>query len=335
MIMKKTFSVGSRQSELAKCQSSLVIEALSEAAARESQLMEFQLETIPVTGDIRRDAMNLNVQDKKQWVIELEDRILSKEIDCAIHSAKDVPLTIEKGTSLITVLRRGVSGDVLLYNSQSQTQCPGVPLPMLKPGAVVGTSSKRRRSQILRLRPDLTVTILRGNITTRVEKLRMTSDYDAIILAAAGLERLSIAKDLTWYQFSNLEILPAVGQGTLLAQYRSDDIVTRNLLAGITDPETEAEYQAERNCVNYLGADCHSNLGVFASITNGILHISGRVLSDNGQECVEAHIDRPFEFADAGEHVEFEKLSAFQSVTSELGRELAKELLRCGASPLI
>ncbi|HMO16498.1 MAG TPA: hydroxymethylbilane synthase [Oligoflexia bacterium] len=325
--MTLVFKIGSRQSELALRQSNLVVSGINNLLSLSSENVNhksFEIIPMAVTGDIRRDSMNLNVQDKKQWVIELEQKIIAGEIDCAIHSAKDVPLMIENGTSIITVLPRNMSHDVLLYKEDSKPPCPNSPLPMLRPGATIGTSSKRRRSQLLKLRPDLCIKLFRGNITTRVEKFKSSNEFDAIVLAAAGLNRLDIAKELSWHIFSETEMVPAVGQGTLLAQYRSNDIVTRQLLESLSNKFTEAEYTAERSCIHFLGADCHSNLGVYAKIDKENINIHARVLSDDGQACIEASIDSQF-------HMNSESINHAISI----GIELGKLLLDRGAGSLI
>jgi hydroxymethylbilane synthase len=311
--MKKTVKIGSRPSDLALRQVQLVIESLR------PQFPETTFIVVPMrtTGDIRRDTLNLNVKDKKEWVIELEQQMVSGEIDFAIHSAKDVPLQLEPGTKITTVLKRIISSDVMLYTAHKDLPCPRSNLPMLPPGANVGTSSKRRRSQILRLRPDLCVTLCRGNVPTRIAKLRDDKMYDAIVIAGAGLERLGLHDNPLSYVFSPDEMLPAVGQGTLVAQYPGHNHEIESLLSKAVHTKTQIEYECERSFVHVLGADCHSSVGVFAKVRNNGISISGRVLSDDGFEYIEDTME--------GDVVD----------SVSIGKKLGTSLMKKGASSLI
>jgi hydroxymethylbilane synthase len=311
--MRKVLKIGTRPSDLAIRQVQQVISKLH------VQFPDISFVIVPMktTGDIRRDRMDLNVRDKKEWVIELEHQIVSGGVDFAIHSAKDVPLQLENNTSLMTVLPRCEYSDVLLYNNSGENPCPGTPLPMLYPGANVGTSSKRRKSQLLRLRPDLCVTLCRGNVPTRISKMREQKLYDGIILAGAGLERLSLHGHPLSYVFGLDEMLPAVGQGTLIAQYESGRSDIESMLDTVKDKKTQIEYEAERAFVDVLGADCHSSVGVYARLFDNILNITGRVLSEDGFDCVEGRLEGDI------------------SNPSRTGRELGSALLSQGASSLL
>lgn len=311
--MKKIIRIGSRPSDLALEQVRLVISQLQQRYPESS----FIIVPLKTTGDIRRDTLNLNVKDKKEWVIELEEKIITGDIDFAVHSAKDVPLQIEQHTALRSVLPRADFSDVLLYNRQGELPCEGNPLPMLHPGATVGTSSKRRRSQLLRLRPDLCVTVCRGNVPTRVSKLRDQKLYDGIILARAGLERLDLHNHPLSYVFPMEEMLPAVAQGTLVAQFHSSNVEVEAMLDSIVDEKTEISFKAERAFVNVLGADCHSSVGVCARIFKDQITIMGRVLSDDGFECIEDVIEGNLDKAE------------------KLGEELGKNMLSIGACAIL
>ncbi len=311
--MKKIIKIGSRPSDLAITQVQLVISKL------QPLYPEFSFVVVPVktTGDIRRDAHQLNVRDKKEWVIELENKILSGDIDFAIHCAKDVPLAIENGTSICTVLPRAGCFDVLLYNTSGESGAFGGALSILHPGATVGTSSKRRKAQLLRLRPDLCVVQCRGNVPTRVSKLRDQKLYDGLVLAVAGLERLNLHDHPLSYVFSTEEMLPAVGQGVLLAQFASSNESIKEMLSSITDRNTQCVYEAERAFVDVLGADCHSSVGIYADLSNSSITLTGRVLSDDGFECIEDSV--------TGDSAHPEKL----------GESLGKSLVEKGAAALL
>jgi hydroxymethylbilane synthase len=311
--MKKIVRIGSRPSDLAITQVQLLVSRLQDRFEN----LSFVIVPTKTTGDIRRDSLNLNVKDKKEWVIELENSIRSGAIDLAVHSAKDVPLQLEKNTSIRTVLERVSYSDVLLYNRNEKAPCHGSPLPMLSPGANVGTSSKRRRSQLLKLRPDLCVTLCRGNVPTRISRLREERLFDGIILAGAGLERLDLHNHPLSYVFSVDEMLPAVGQGTLVAQFNSSDSEIEKMLASVCDKKTQIEYEAERAFVDVLGADCHSSVGVLAYRTENGITLTGRVLSDDGFDCIEAAMSGDLENP------------------QKLGYALGKKLLSEGASALL
>ena len=228
--------IATRGSALALAQATWVAERLTEEAT---------LVPLVTSGDRRRA-----VDDKREWVVELEDALLRGDADLAVHSAKDVPVVVAAGLELIAAPVRASPFDVL---------CGAPSLDALPEGARVGTASLRRASQLLARRPDLRVVELRGNVDTRLRKLD-AGEADAIVLAAAGLERLgrSAAPD------AQLDLVPAAGQGTLMIEARAGDITAREATAHLRDEATQFAPATERSVIAALGADCRSAVGVHA-----------------------------------------------------------------------
>ena len=204
---------------------------------------------IVTSGDLRRD-----VDDKREWILELEEALLRGDADLAVHSAKDVPVEIAAGLSLVASPVRADPRDVLVGASS---------LDALPSGARVGTSSLRREAQLRALRPDLSVVELRGNVDTRLRKLA-DGEADAIVLAAAGLERLGRSDEASAYLDS---MVPAAGQGTLVIEARTDNSAVTEVIESLRDPRAEEALLAERAVVATLGADCKSAVGVHATHT--------------------------------------------------------------------
>jgi hydroxymethylbilane synthase len=208
-------------------------------------LGDAELVEITTTGDRVRAA-----GDKSRFVKEIEEALLAGEVDLAVHSAKDVPGVLPDGLEIAAVPPRADPRDVL---------CGADSVEALAPGARVGTASIRRRSQLLALRDDLEIVELRGNVDTRLRRLA-DGDYDAIVLAAAGLQRLGRMDGA-----SPLDAMtPAPGQGCLALQIRSEDSATRRAVEAISDPLAFACLAAERDCVIALDATCDTPVGVLA-----------------------------------------------------------------------
>jgi hydroxymethylbilane synthase len=232
--------IATRGSALALAQARWVAEQLPGDAS---------LVEIVTSGDRRRA-----VDDKREWILELEDALLAGEADLAVHSAKDVPVEIAEGLALIASPIRADPRDVL---------CGAASLEALSEGARVGTSSLRREAQLRARRPDLEVVELRGNVDTRLRKLA-GGEADAIVLAAAGLERLGRSSKASAYLD---ELVPAAGQGTLVIEARAGDEAVLAAVAGLRDPRAEEALTAERALVATLGADCRSAVGAHATHT--------------------------------------------------------------------
>jgi hydroxymethylbilane synthase len=285
--------VGTRASALALAQAGHVADALDGA----------HLVEITTTGDRDRAAV-----DKAKWVRELEVALRDGRVDAAVHSAKDVPAVLDEDLVLAGIPRREDPRDAL---------CGAASLDDLPAGARVGTSSLRRAAMLRAQRPDLEVIGIRGNVDTRLRRLA-EGDFDAIVLAVAGLRRLGRPEAITGLLDPEV-FVPAAGQGTLALQCRMSDEDTVIALDALTDLATRDALAAERSAVRALEADCHSALGVHAAPgADGALRVVGWVGAPDG-----SHWIRDEATAEGDE------------VPSALGARLAERLLACGAAELL
>ncbi len=303
--------LGARASELAIRQSNLVLAGLSRLRSD----VKVEICHIQTSGDKKQGTPAASKGDKKDWIYELELALLAKEIDLAVHSGKDVPADIENGTVLYPVLQRANPKDVFIGKMQGDTgrRLSWHDLPV---GASVGTASLRRRAQLLKLRPDLNIVELRGNVPTRLRKLDEKTGPQGLVLARAGLERLNLLPS-EFYEFSISELMPAVNQGILVAQCRSEDATIEKLLRQLADAELVGLWQTERACVEVLGADCNSALSVYAESLGQEITLSARVFMPDGSQCLEFVHSGP---AQQAQH---------------LGVRVAKRLLELGAATLL
>jgi hydroxymethylbilane synthase len=228
--------LGTRRSPLALAQAQLVAAAIT---------AEVELVEIATSGD------SGGGEDKRRWVDAIESALSTGAIDLAVHSAKDIPAELAPGLELAGSPARADARDSL---------CGAASLAALPPGARVGTSSLRRTAQLRALRPDLDVVALHGNVGTRMQRLE-AGDYDAIILAAAGLERLALPRGTPLD-----ELVPAPGQGTIAIESRSGDATVAAAIADLRDPPTERALLAERTLARALGADCQTPIGAYATV---------------------------------------------------------------------
>ena len=233
---------------------------------------------------------------------------LSDRADVAVHSLKDLPTLPTDGLELAAVPPRGPAGDAFVSHKHRR-------FDDLPRGATVGTSSLRRRAQLLNRRPDLNLVELRGNVETRLRKLR-EQDLDAIILAEAGLDRLGLRHEIT-ERLDPTWMLPAVGQGAIGLECRTDDADTRRLVGGVNDPATWQRVTAERAMLYALGGGCLVPIGATSRVEDGLLTVRGMVLSPDGARRVVATHRGP---ADA---------------PLAVGQELAAMLLAEGAGELL
>ena len=242
--------------------------------------------------------------DKTRWVKELEEALLDGRADLAVHSAKDVPGELTDGLSIVGVPERADARDAV---------CGAAGIAAIPVGAVVGTSSLRRRSQLLAIRPDLAVEDMRGNVDTRLRKLH-ERQYDAIVVARAGLDRLGVDEG---EPVEAATLTPAPGQGCLALEARSDDEETAELADEITDLRALVELTAERAVVAALDATCHTPVGAHARLNGSLL-------------AVEAYAGLPDGSAWIRDGVEGDA-----SDPSALGRELGDRMLAAGAGELL
>ena len=252
---KRTFIVGTRGSRLALRQTEIALDALRSANPEAA----FETHTIKTSGDQSTASLS-EIGGRGVFVIEIERALLAGEIDVAVHSLKDLPSEETDGLSIAGVLPREDPRDVLVARD-------GMTLADLPAGATVGTGSPRRAVQALALRPDLEVRDIRGNVDTRIRKVE-DGDYDAVILAAAGLARLGWLDHAT-QTFEPEEMLPSVGQGALALQCREDDAETRALVAPVDDFDTGAAVIAERAFERRLGGGCAAAIAAYATVGRG------------------------------------------------------------------
>ncbi len=293
--------IATRNSPLALWQAEFVAEQL------QSQHPDLQTELLPMTslGDQLLDSPLSKIGGKGLFVKELEKSLLAGESDLAVHSMKDVPAALPEGLTLAAILARHNPADAFV--SQDFVSFDDLPL-----GARVGTSSLRRQMQLLALRPDLEILPLRGNVNSRLKKLA-AGDYAAIVLAAAGLERLGLAEAIK-KTFSVIEMLPAVAQGALGIECRADDSRVLDWLKPLADAETTLCVSAERAVTAKLGGSCQMPLAAFAQWTSlekpsdhtlekdaketkamkkGQLHLAARLGHPNGQPVLTAQLLLP------------------------------------------
>ncbi len=273
--MMPQIRIGTRASPLAVWQAEHVRDALYAAHPG------IQVEIIRMTtsGDILLDAPLHSLGGKGLFVKEIEEALLSEHVDVAVHSMKDVPALQPEGLEIAAIMAREDVRDAFVSNSVVHPE-------QLKPGARVGSSSLRRRAQLLQLYPHLLVDDLRGNVATRLRKLD-EGQYEAIILAVAGLKRLQLGERISM-ALPVEQSLPAVGQGAVGIEIRSEDTQTRALLRALIDPATQQCVLAERSMNRILGGDCRLPVAALAEWQGQAMHLRGLVASPDGAHLLRA-----------------------------------------------
>jgi hydroxymethylbilane synthase len=259
--------VGTRGSRLAVAQTDMFMERLKASHPE----LEVEMKMVATTGDKVRDRPLATLGGFGAFVKELDSKIVSGEIDCSVNSLKDMPVACTPGTRIVAVMTRGPVEDVLISD---------VPLHELPEGAVVGTSSVRRKALLLHIRPDLKVVDLRGNVPTRVNKMR-TGQFDAIVLARAGLDRLGIA--CGHFILDPTQFVPAVGQGAIAISC-GERSPYAEALADLNHTETRLCVEAERYVLAGLGGGCSVPIGIWAVKEHGELRVRGIVLREDGSK---------------------------------------------------
>lgn len=252
--MSKPFVIGTRGSKLALAQARLVRDTLAKAYPEYT----FVLQTVQTTGDRVQDRPLNQIGDKGVFVREIEERLLSGDLDIGVHSMKDMPAFPAEGLLFTRPWKREDPRDVLILREKNG-------LSELPAGAVIGTGSPRRKFQLLRLRPDLSVVGIRGNVDTRLRKME-EQKLDGIVLAAAGLHRLGMQNRITCY-LEPEQMIPAPAQGILALEIRNEDGELRRLLDALGDDETAAVAEAERIFLQAMGGDCHMPVGAVCEKT--------------------------------------------------------------------
>lgn len=270
----KNLIIGTRGSRLALWQAEFVRAQLKEKHPQ----ISVELEIIKTFGDRQQNVSLTEIGGQGVFVKELETALLGKRIDLAVHSLKDLPTVLPENLHISAVLKREDVRDALVVGKESNVSS----ISGLPENAVVGTSSLRRASQIKNLRPDLNIKDLRGNVDTRIAKLD-AGEYDAIILAAAGLKRLGCEHRITAF-LSFDEMLPQVGQGALAIETRKEDSATNNLVSILNDAETRACVEAERAFLRGLGGGCQFPIAAHARIEENEMRLEGLVAKPDGSE---------------------------------------------------
>lgn len=303
-MLEKTLKIATRQSPLALWQANYVKDRLQQLYP------DLTIELVPMVtkGDVILDSPLAKIGGKGLFVKELENALLNKEADIAVHSMKDVPMQFPEGLGLAVICQREDPRDAFVSHSYRT-------FAELPQGAVVGTSSLRRQCQLKALRPDLDIRSLRGNVGTRLSKLD-NGDYDAIILASAGLIRLGLADRIA--SFIDVEqSLPAAGQGAVGIECRTDDIQVQALLAPLADAETTYCVRAERAMNNHLQGGCQVPIGGYAVLQQGQLYLRALVGDIDGSRIIRAEGKSAVENAEV------------------LGVQIAEQLLAQGADKIL
>lgn len=305
--MIRKIIIGTRGSKLALWQTNWVKQELEKHAPA----IEVEIQIISTKGDRVLDVSlpKLGEQGKGLFTKELEDAIFERRVDIAVHSLKDLPTELPAGLHIGAICEREDVRDALVASNDVQS------FNDLPQGAVVGTSSLRRQAQILAVRPDLVIKPVRGNVDTRLRKLD-SGEYDAIVLAAAGLHRLGFDDRITEHLSEEL-MLPAVGQGALAIETRSDDESVNLILQALDHKPTRQACRAERAFLKGLGGGCLVPIAAHARVQNGSLSLSGLVASTDGSQLVRSHQSGSIEDAES------------------IGERLAKELISRGADKIL
>ena len=302
--MDKTLKIGTRGSKLALWQANWVKSSLEV----KHPSLSIKLETIKTKGDKILDVPLSQVGGKGLFVKEIEEALLNGRIDLAVHSMKDMPGEIPKGLCIGAIPQREISQDVLISRNNKR-------LSKLDLGAKIGTSSLRRKSQLLHTRPDLVVLPLRGNLDTRLKKLE-TENLDAIILAAAGIKRLGLENRITEYLDENI-MLPAVGQGALCIEVRQNDPLVEPIVATLEHPQTRTVILGERAFLNRLEGGCQVPIAAYGKIDKNIFALSGLVATIDGRTLIR------------------ETFSGPENSSEMIGVKLAERLISMGAKTIM
>jgi hydroxymethylbilane synthase len=304
--MEKLLIIGSRGSKLALWQAGWIQTLIS----RFHPAVTAKIEVIKTTGDVKTDPLSV-IGGKGVFTKELEDALLAGRIDLAVHSLKDLPTNLPDLLTIAAICEREDARDALVIRKQQAPRS----VKDLPPGAVVGTSSQRRLAQLKYLRPDIATKDLRGNVDTRLRKLD-EGQYDALLLAAAGLRRLGLESRISALIATD-EMLPAVGQGALAVETRKDDDSTIAFVRSLNHEPTQLACRSERAFLRALGGGCELPIAGYAVASRNELVIEGLVADPVGHDVVRG------------------KLAGSTSEAEELGSRLAHQLLKRGADRLL
>ena len=296
--------IGSRGSQLALWQANWVKSQLENLHGN----ADISIRVITTSGDKIKDVPLSKIGGKGLFVKEIEEALLAKEIDLAVHSMKDVPIEIPSQLEISIITKRENPLDALISKN-------GIKLADLPQGATIGTSSLRRSSQLLNHRNDFKIHPLRGNVDTRLKKVE-EGKYDAILLASAGLNRLGWSNRIT-EEISHEIIIPAMGQGALGIETRLGDSKTYNFISSLNHEQTNYEVSAERALVGKLDGGCQVPIGAYAKIEGNLITLKGLVASLDGKIIHKSEIVGPIDDA------------------INIGQDLGEELLKMGANEIL
>jgi hydroxymethylbilane synthase len=297
--------IGTRKSELALWQAYFVKKEIE----KRYKSIKVEIKKISTKGDKILDVALSKIGDKGLFTKEIETELLAGNIDIAVHSLKDLPTILPRGLELAAVTKRHNVEDVLVANKKRVT------LDKLPEGATIATGSLRRASQILHLRPDINIVDIRGNVQTRLKKFE-TSNWDGMILARAGLERLKLKKYISSI-IPIEQILPAVGQGALGIEVATKNKFAKEIALGIHDTNTNFIITAERAFLKTLGGGCQVPIGAYAELRSNGLYLSGFVGSPDGTTTF------------------FKRIRGSKKNAVLIGKTLAKDILKAGGKKIL
>jgi hydroxymethylbilane synthase len=303
--LKQKIVIGSRGSELALWQANFVKKELE----KKNKNVSVEIKIVKTKGDKILDVALSKIGDKSLFTKELEVELLNKNIDLAVHSLKDLQTEIPKGLKLAAVTKRHNVQDVLIGRKK------GITIFNLPENATVATGSLRRRCQLLHLRPDLNIVELRGNVPSRIKKF-LESEWDAIILARAGVERLKLNNYISSIIKTDV-MLPAVGQGALGIETRSDNKIVNEIVHSVHHEDTYKAVLAERTLLKTLEGGCQVPIGAFAEIKQNGLSLEALVGS----------LDGSITFR--------KKIRGSKKYPEVIGKKLAQDLLKAGAKNIL
>jgi hydroxymethylbilane synthase len=304
MTDKKKFIIGSRGSKLSLAYSDHVKKLLIKFNPHFDD-NSIEVKIIKTSGDIFQNKRISEIGGKGVFCKQIEEELLESKIDLAVHSLKDLPTIMTEGLCVNAVVKRNDPRDAFLSHSNKSFN-------QLKPLSKIGTSSFRRHAQLNLLRDDCKIIAMRGNIDTRIKKLK-NKELDAIVLSLAGIQMLNLEKEVKEI-FTTKQMLPAIGQGAIALQCKKNDQKTLDILKKVNDKETYYCIQAERALLEAIGGDCDTAIGGLATLSNKKIYLKSELFSNDGK--------KKFEFESAG-HLDKAK---------EVGYTVGKELLKKAGS---
>ena len=302
--MIKSVKIGTRSSKLALYQSNLVKEKLSSLLPS----IKISIVEIKTKGDKIQDRNLDRSIDKGFFVKEIQEHLLDDQIDIAVHSLKDLPVENYSGDLTSIILERGNHCDVFLSRNKKK-------LSDFDHTLKIGTSSLRRKAQLLNINSDLKIDDIRGNVDTRISKM-LNGEFDGLVMAAAGIERLGLQEHVTEY-FNTDQMLPAPGQGAISVEVKKKNNELFEMLKNICDEETDLCTYYERSFMNELGGGCNSPIGAYSFISNNKKKITGSILSLDGKQVYKRSLEK-----DVNNDI-------------NIGKLLAEDLIKSGANEII